>query len=127
MIPPQLRPLLNHFSSPDHEPDIGQGWWDLARACHDELVAEFPEYQLHAVKQKWGVLAFQAFPLNPIRGDWTSAQFGRCSEITDSYTDRSATVCERCGAPGSLRESRPIELTLCDKCEAVVGPAGDLT
>ena len=41
---------------------IEPGWWSIVRRCHDDVVAAFPDYELLAVKQKYGVLAFQCFP-----------------------------------------------------------------
>ncbi|MFE7385537.1 hypothetical protein ACFU9F_34840 [Streptomyces zhihengii] len=88
-------------------------------------MAEFPEYELLAVKQKWGMLAFQAFP-RPWKpgGDWTSAEYARLGTLADAFADRSETVCERCGDGGLLRESRRIHLVLCDRCETQVPEHG---
>jgi hypothetical protein len=46
----------------DFELFVGDGWRDLVLACHRDVVAEFPQYELLAVKEKFGALAFQAFP-----------------------------------------------------------------
>ncbi|MGW2562502.1 hypothetical protein ACWCXB_25265 [Streptomyces sp. NPDC001514] len=91
-------------------------------------MAEFPDYELLAVKQKWAVLAFQAHP-RPWKkpgGDWTVAESARLGELVQRFRRLSATVCERCGEAGGLRDSRPIELTLCDACDSAVGPDGRL-
>lgn len=91
------------------------------------MVAEFPDYELRAVKQKWGSLSFQASP-RPWRpgGDWTHVEYNRLDGVKDAFSDRSRRVCERCGADGSLRESRPILLVLCDPCETLVPEHGRL-
>jgi hypothetical protein len=58
--------------------------------CHQAVVAEIPEYELLAVKQKWGALAFQAFPwLWKSDGDWTDAEHARLHAVTDAFADRS--------------------------------------
>jgi hypothetical protein len=79
------------------------------------------------VKQKWAALAFQAFPRPWERGgNWTSDEADRLRALLDEFREASEHVCERCGDVGSLRETRPIELTLCDLCESVIGPDGRL-
>ncbi|MBQ0846817.1 hypothetical protein J8N05_01100 [Streptomyces sp. BH-SS-21] len=80
-----------------------------------------------AVKQKWAVLAFQAFPrLRKRGGNWTSEEMDRLDALVAEFTAASEHVCERCGAAGTLRETRRIELTLCDACESLVGTDGRL-
>jgi hypothetical protein len=95
--------------------------------CHEAVVAEFPEYELVAVKQKWAALAFQAFP-RPWKpgGAWTSDEAERLGTLVGEFEAASEHICERCGSAGTLRETRPIELTLCDACESCVGPDGRL-
>ena len=91
----------------------GEGWRALVRNCHDELAAAFPDYRFYAIKQKWGVLAFQA---RPRAGDFTAEELAVVHEITEGYGRTSGVVCEWCGRPGSLRSDRPEWLTLCDRC-----------
>ncbi len=130
-----FRPLLDAVAShwPGAQPfrfEIGPGWIGLVRDCHDALVAEFPQYELRAVKQKVAELAFQAWPRS--RGpreawgsdapNWTEAEYRQLCRIEDRFAVRSQSICERCGGPGILRETRqPIwDMTLCDPCEAAV-------
>ncbi|WP_328494304.1 hypothetical protein OHS59_17350 [Streptomyces sp. NBC_00414] len=122
-----LEPLRKHLKDPCFSFDVGPGWWSLVLRCHEAVVAEFPEYELVAVKQKWAVLAFQAFPRARKRGwNWTSEETYRLDELVTEFTAASAHVCECCGAAGRLRETRLIELTLCDACESLVGTDGRL-
>ncbi len=118
-----LAPLRRHFRVRPGEFAVGPGWYRLVRRCHDAVVAEFPDYELLAVKQKYAVLAFQAFP-RPWRpgGDWTTDESERLDDLVQSYQDASAEVCERCGDSGTLRTQRPIWLTLCAGCDLVVRP-----
>lgn len=96
----------------------GEGWRDLVADCHVTLERRFPEYELLSVKQKYGVLAFQAFP-RPGNGTWSPTEYAEAVSITDTYRHRSEVVCEWCAAPGRLREWRTVqELTLCDDCDA---------
>jgi hypothetical protein len=124
MIPPQLQPVAEHWHKPDYVFDVGLGWVDLVRECHDAVIKEFPDYELHAVKQKWAQLAFHAIP-EP--GGWGHPGFNRLSEIINDFVDRSSEVCERCGKPGELREIRRNRLTLCDNCELAVESLFNIT
>lgn len=112
---PQLLDLLRpHSLSPDFEVVwCGEGWRALVRDCHEELAAAFPAYRFYAIKQKWGVLAFQA---RPRAGEVTAEELAVMHQITDRYGRASEAVCEWCGRPGSLRSERSDWLTLCDRC-----------
>ncbi|MBC9712263.1 hypothetical protein H9Y04_06710 [Streptomyces sp. TRM66268-LWL] len=121
------RVLAPHFRTPGARPEIGPGWVGLVARCHQAVVAEFPGYQLNAVKQKLGRLAYQALPGSwQPGGNWSRAEHHRIDEITDAFEELSASVCERCGNAASLRETRRILLALCDACEAVVPADGRL-
>ncbi|MFF4345007.1 hypothetical protein ACFY00_34455 [Kitasatospora sp. NPDC001540] len=116
--PDVLEPLRSHLRDPSYEFEVGAGWWPLVLQCHLAVVAEFPGYELLAVKQKLGSLAFQASPSPAAR---TSAEFARLAEVIGIFARRSASVCERCGGVGMLRRSRPrIMLVLCHACESLV-------
>jgi hypothetical protein len=114
----QLRP---HGRTRDFEVAwVGEGWRSIVESCHAELVEAFPEYELLNIKQKWGVLAYQAFPRrwSAETRTWTEGELTTLHHITDRWTDRSQVVCEWCGGPGSLREWRTkLVLTLCDACD----------
>ena len=112
-----LAALIRHFRSPDYRLDIGPGWHSIVRRCHDEVSAAFPDYELLAVKQKYGVLAFQAFP-RPWRpgGNWTDDEDARLNDIIERYVAESARTCENCGRPGRMHTSRAIHQTLCEAC-----------
>jgi hypothetical protein len=107
----RLRP---HSFSRDFEVVwCGEGWRGLVSGCHDELVANFPDYRFYAIKQKWGFLGFQA---RPRAGEVTDEELAMLHGITDRYRTASEAVCEWCGRPGSLRSNRPEWATLCDSC-----------
>jgi hypothetical protein len=98
---------------------VGEGWRPLVVECHNRLTAAFPDYELLAIKQKYGVLEFQAFPKPRASAEQSgsSDEYLSLLAITDEIRDRSERVCEWCGAAGRLRESRTLELTLCDVCD----------
>ena len=113
----RLRPHARRFSL--ERAEVGEGWRSLVEECHERLQAAFPDYELLAVKQKWGALEFQAFPRQGAPGQkaWTLQEHAHLQKITDDIRKRSEHVCEWCGSAGYRRESRKIELTLCDACD----------
>ena len=72
------------------------------------------------IKQKEGLLAYQAFPRPWVRGErrWTTEETTTLDVITDTFRELSETVCEWCGGAGRWRSSRKLVLTLCDECDA---------
>ncbi|MEV0066648.1 hypothetical protein [Amycolatopsis sp. NPDC050768] len=108
--------------------DIGPGWIGLVRECHQAVVSEFPHYSLRAVEQKEAELAFHAWPLpwgpQDCAGSSNQAwhiQDRQLHRITYRFAARSQSVCERCGQPGTPRETRPSwDMVLCDRCELAV-------
>ncbi|HYW23120.1 MAG TPA: hypothetical protein VE953_03095 [Terriglobales bacterium] len=111
----RLRPHARRFTF--ETASVGEGWRTLVGACHERLVAKFPEYELFAVKQKYGYLAFQAFAGPRVDGkSWTTQERRLVHHITDEFRARSESICEWCGCAGALRSSRRLVLTLCDAC-----------
>jgi hypothetical protein len=98
---------------------VGEGWRRLVAECHERLSAKFPDYELLAIKQKYGVLSYQAFPCRWVEGErqWSAGEAAELDAITDEYRARSEVVCEWCGAAAQLREWRMWQLTLCDGCD----------
>ena len=113
--------LRRHARQPDGFDTIrvGLGWRPLVAECHRQLVEVFPDYELLAVKQKDGLLAYQAFPWPEAenRPKWSVEDLAALDEITDAFAYRSESICEWCGAGGELRTWRAWELTLCDGCD----------
>ena len=112
--------LRSHARSFDLEVAwVGEGWRSLVAECHGRLVAAFPDYELLAIKQKWGALEYQAFPRPWAEGQesWSPEEDAILGAITDEIRERSESICEWCGAAGRLREWRTLELTLCDACD----------
>ncbi|MEU7375218.1 hypothetical protein [Streptomyces albidoflavus] len=121
VLRPRLRTAGQQFA-------IGPGWRRLVLDCHHRISAEFPSYELLAVKQKYGRLSFQAFPRpwRPGERSWTPDEHARLHDLLDATTARSESLCERCAAPARLRRTRRLWLTLCDACEATVEESGVL-
>jgi hypothetical protein len=115
--PDLLATLRTHARHKDLELWVGDGWLPLVRECHEAVVAEFPSYELLAVKQKYAELAFQAFP-HPWHGpdSWTDDEHERLDDIVESFRERSAETCERCGGQGQARKVDRLYLTVCGAC-----------
>jgi hypothetical protein len=107
--------LRVHARSDDLLPHVGDGWLPLVRACHAAVVAEFPDYELLAVKQKYAELEFQAFP-RPGRSTWTREEDERLEDITERFRAESLDTCEECGRAGEFRWLDGHALILCDEC-----------
>lgn len=109
-----LRP---HARSPDLTIDAGRGWWPIIEACHRQLEARLPRYELLAVKQKYGVLAFQAFASPWTPGiHWTEADVRALDAIVEDARVHSARTCEVCGAAGQLHQVGSWLMTRCGRC-----------
>jgi hypothetical protein len=109
----RLRPHARH---PDWDTaEVGEGWRRLVEECHERLSAVLPDYELIAIKQKEGVLAYQAFPrrLRSAGEHWARQERHDLGAITDDIRLRSEAICEWCGAPARLRKWRTWVLTLC--------------
>jgi hypothetical protein len=112
----RLRPHARRFTF--QAADVGEGWRPLVEECHERLQAAFPDYELLAVKQKYGGLEYQAFPRPHAQAgkQWTAQEYADLQAITGEIRRRSERTCEWCGSAGTHRESRKLKLTLCDAC-----------
>jgi hypothetical protein len=100
---------------------VGDGWLPLVRACHEAVVAEFPDYELLAVKQKYAGIEFQAFPrpwTGPDARAWTREEDRRLEDIVGEFRERSTSVREECGGPGEERWIDGYALIRCDEHSA---------
>lgn len=88
----------------------GDGWYDLI----DELSAKLESYGVVAgqVKEKFGGLRFYLdYPQHLSR-----ETVEKIREIKDEYEEKSYTICEHCGKPGTLCQ-KGWHRTLCQECE----------
>jgi len=88
------------------------GWFDLLYTLSADIIhlcqAEgLPVPEVMQVKQKLGLLRYY---VRPRISDERIRIFIRRAE------DRSGSVCECCGQPGTLRRSQRGASTLCDRC-----------
>jgi hypothetical protein len=80
---------------------VGEGWRSLVEECHTRIAATFPEYELLAIKQEYGVLEYQAFPRRSAR-DAAMVRLGgsrsRCHlrRVSDEIRQRLRVVRRPC-------------------------------
>ena len=113
---------LEAHVDPAYRSFAGPGWRPILEQLHDRLLAVDPNYRLHQVKEKLGILriyaAEEAYAARPVVGAQIEAAIAQA-------VSESAATCERCGRPGRLRSDlewrrlRHYLLTLCDRCIAV--------
>lgn len=91
--------------------ECGEGWFSLI-----ELILQYiqsynkdkaEEYQIvvYQIKEKWGILQLEI-------GNYPN----ELAKMIEAAEKASTTTCEKCGAPGSLREFGGWYKTLCDDC-----------
>ena len=116
--------------------ECGAGWYELLRGLCGEITEVYQRHDrpvdiiVDQVKEKFGTLRYyyhfdgcdpRLHALDFMGGG--SIRFGQgatelqkeVSAIVRKWEEKSAEVCEYCGAPGSLRKGRWIS-TLCDTC-----------
>ena len=91
--------------------ECGKGWWPLICETLDRVQAivdrdGLDDISITQVKEKFGELRI-----------YTSSFTEEIDDIIQAATDRSLTICEQCGKPGSLRNNHGWLITLCDECQ----------
>lgn len=104
--------LANEFSfiQRDLAIECQDGWYTLIREMCGEIAAAYGaadrtvDIVVEQIKEKYGQLRFYYHPWDPLIED-----------IVERYEDRSAYICESCGAPGCLRTDLFWVQTLCEE------------
>lgn len=79
--------------------DTGEGWHDIIRRLHADLIVLDPDYKLYQVKEKMGGLRYYIATSHAYSQD--DPVHARIAEA-----EREASVtCEECGEPGMLRQN----------------------
>ena len=108
---------------PEWLDSVGPGWRPLLLDLHRELLAVVPDYRVSQVKEKFGLLrVYLAQEPSPQGPEGTAARRAggrgeRARRIVHAAEERSGTICEACGAPGTPRRGAWIK-TLCDSCDS---------
>jgi formylmethanofuran dehydrogenase subunit E len=93
--------------------ECGDGWFDII----DQMSAELEQLNrdlagekivADQIKEKWAVL--RVYISAP------SSVFDVAARIVRRAEQRSAAICEQCGAKGYVHDARGWVKTLCDKC-----------
>lgn len=89
--------------------EIGDGWFDLIRKTCKKikpLTVKDEDFRFNQIKEKFGELRM-----------YTETYIEEVEDIIDEATEKSLKICETCGKPGKLRETKSHWfLTACDKC-----------
>lgn len=91
--------------------DCGEGWFPLIKPLlkyiedYNKEKTEEKKMVVYQIKEKWGRLVIDV-------GNYTE----EFDKMVQSAEEKSATICEKCGAPASLRKYRGWYKTLCDDC-----------
>ena len=98
---------------------VDAGWYPLVIATDTQLALLDPDYRVHQIKEKFGTLCYYCWLSDD---DADSDLFDAMYAITDDAERASALICERCGEPGMLHQSRRIRVkTLCATCAEQLG------
>lgn len=92
---------------------VGLGWMPLLDELAEALISAGWNRKLDQVKEKFGGLRVYIDDDN--RNILSIDQYNKLMDIIDDMEQRSYTICEDCGAPGTPRQTQWIR-TLCDTC-----------
>ena len=88
----------------DHVPP---GWFGLVKELVEDLIRHGWDRRLFQVKEKFGALRF-----------YISYEDKALVDKTIEARDRSETICQECGKPGTMLEDHGWYSTLCTGCGA---------
>lgn len=94
--------------------NVGAGWQPIIEALHRDLTALDPGYQVLQIKEKFGGLRYYTASSEGLPDD-TYNEMQRLIAVAEELSD---ITCEKCGAPGEVRNENYWLRTLCDACEA---------
>lgn len=83
--------------------EVHDGWYSLLHDMCEEIQAAGGDIEVRQIKAKFGMLRVYYRTSN-----------AKVDEIVRRYEERSQTVCELCGQPGSYRREQVI--VLCNSC-----------
>lgn len=90
--------------------ECGEGWYPLIEPVlqyikeYNKDKGDLDKITVYQIKEKWGVLQMDI-------GNYPE----EVEKMVEAAEKASATVCEKCGAPGTLRQDG-WWATLCDQC-----------
>lgn len=91
--------------------ECDDGWSELVRACHGELVSLDPEYAVLQVKEKFGGLRYYYATTH----EPSDARAQLMRNAVEKYERLSFSVCEKCGESGErTKDARGWWRTSCE-------------
>lgn len=87
---------------------VGDGWAPLLDRLMEDLAKVGPMGPIAQIKEKFGGLRF-----------YTVSSSAEHNDLIWAAEAASYTICERCGSPGSLDQTRQWVKTLCEPCKEV--------
>ena len=101
--------------------ECGDGWFDLVYKLSEDIESQLnrdpkvaSQFYVLQVKEKFGGLRFYTGPSNKL-----------IDQLVSEAEDRSFTVCEFCGDPGTPRGGSWVQ-TLCGPCEERINNEGTI-
>lgn len=88
------------------------GWYPIVIACDERLAALDPDYVVHQVKEKFGLLCYYCAP----SGTPNPRLWEAFHDVTSEAERVAAVTCERCGQRGALHRRSHWVKTLCSTC-----------
>ena len=91
---------------------VGDGWADLVIQLDKDIAAIDPDYEIHQVKEKFGLLRVY----ESHHHDLCNSEDWNCEihRLIAEAEEKSSRMCETCGQPGILRGKGWVR-TLCDE------------
>lgn len=78
--------------------DVGYGWGELVRQCHEKILTFDQSYKIYQIKEKFGGLRFYVKPTS-------TPLIYKIEELISPFMRKSYLICESCGKNGNLRKS----------------------
>lgn len=98
---------------------VGRGWWPLLSEVFEKVRAAAPTHSVAygQIKEKFGSLRIYTKPYSLREGEDRDAEvYDKVQSIVEEAENKSSTICERCGAPGSARSISGWTKTVCEPC-----------
>lgn len=99
-----------------------KGWYKLLADTNRKMKLMWPQYEIHQVKEKFGILLFY-WGINSEDENWQAMNDDACNTVYEIMHDiakqaehRSAYICETCGGYGKTRDRNHWYKTLCAPC-----------
>ena len=99
-----------------------KGWYKLLVDTNRKMKMMWPQYEIHQVKEKYGTLRFywgissEDENWQELSDDVSNTIYDIMMDISHQAENRSAYICESCGAHGKTRVRRYWYKTLCAPC-----------